>query len=303
MSGATQQEADSPTVFYAQGGHVWAGFPKEHRSGGSMPTSFVRSEQEAFEASAPAFVDPMLILGLAAQMTPFRWNVGEGWQAVRKMRTGDMSFVGANTSVDYRVSASHEILVISFARDAVGTLLDDHRLGALPLFDALTSATLFRDETLRRTAMQMWVESARVGGTSDLLMDGLTQVLIARLLDKAGALRRSPAIIPLGQVELTRLDRVIDDRMAERITVEDLARTLDMPRWTFADAFKATTGDTPHSYVTAKRIERACNLLRLGDMPLAEIAYATGFASQSHMTDTFRKALGTTPGKWRREVR
>ncbi|WP_299959282.1 helix-turn-helix domain-containing protein [uncultured Roseobacter sp.] len=44
-------------------------------------------------------------------------------------------------------------------------------------------------------------------------------------------------------------------------------------------------------------------LLRLGDMPLAEIAYATGFASQSHMTDTFRRVLGTTPGKWRREAR
>lgn len=129
------------------------------------------------------------------------------------------------------------------------------------------------------------------------------QVLLARLLDKAGALRRPQPVPLLGQADLSRIDEVVDEHLSERITVEDLARALDMPRWTFADAFKAATGDTPHAYVTARRIDKACHLLRLGDMPLAEIAYATGFASQSHMTDTFRRVLGTTPGAWRREVR
>ena len=161
----------------------------------------------------------------------------------------------------------------------------------------------FRDEPLRRTAMQLWSESARTGGTSDLLIDGLTQVLLARLLDKAGALRRTAPVLALSPEEIDRLDTLIENRMAERLTVEVLARVLDMPRWTFADAFRATTGETPHSYVTGKRVERACHLLRLGAMPLAEVAYATGFASQSHMTDTFRRVMGTTPGKWRAEAR
>ena len=66
-------------------------------------------------------------------------------------------------------------------------------MGTLAAFDALTSATLFRDEVLRRTAMQLWAESASKGGTSDLLIDGLTQVLIARLprAGWAGRLRSS----------------------------------------------------------------------------------------------------------------
>ncbi|MEM7710434.1 MAG: AraC family transcriptional regulator [Pseudomonadota bacterium] len=38
-------------------------------------------------------------------------------------------------------------------------------------------------------------------------------------------------------------------------------------------------------------------------MRLAEIAYACGFASQSHMTDVFREKLGVTPGRYRKEVR
>ncbi|AVL51239.1 hypothetical protein CEP88_00320 (plasmid) [Roseobacter denitrificans] len=39
------------------------------------------------------------------------------------------------------------------------------------------------------------------------------------------------------------------------------------------------------------------------DVPLGEIAFAKDCASQSHMTDTFRSVLSTTPGKWRAEVR
>ncbi len=214
-----------------------------------------------------------------------------------------MCFGPADTEVRFDCQGPHNIFVLTIPSEPLAQLLHESCSGSLALLNSLTGATLFRDETLRRTVMQMWAESARAAGTSDLLMDGLTQVLIARLLDKAGALHRTQPILPLSPTEITRIDTLVEHRLAERLTVEDLASALDMPRWTFADAFKATTGDTPHAYVTGKRLDKACELLRLGDMPLAEIAYATGFASQSHMTDTFRRVLGTTPGKWRREAR
>ena len=100
---------------------------------------------------------------------------------------------------------------------------------------------------------------------------------------------------------MARLDEVIDDDIAARISVEMLAHVVDMPPWTFAEAFRTTTGETPHAYVTAKRIAKACDLLKGGVLSLAEIAYVVGFSSQSHMTDTFRRHMGTTPGAWRQE--
>ncbi len=37
--------------------------------------------------------------------------------------------------------------------------------------------------------------------------------------------------------------------------------------------------------------------------PLCEIALATGFADQSHLTKTFNNAVGVTPSVWRRHRR
>ncbi len=298
----TQQAASSLAEFYSDPTSPYAGFPQEHRSGGSMPVTMMRAKQEAFEAVDPAVPEMTLSLTLRADM-PFRWDVGDGFTKEQRNVSGEFILMPCHAEVHFDCRGSHEILMLSISDSEISAIIDEHRLGGVSAFDALTDATLFRDEALRRTVMQMWAESARTGGTSDLLMDGLTQVLIARLLDKAGALRRPQPILPLSPAEITRIDRLVEHRLAERLTVEDLASALDMPRWTFADAFKATTGDTPYAYVTGKRLDKACELLRLGDMPLAEIAYATGFASQSHMTDTFRRLLGTTPGKWRREVR
>jgi AraC-like DNA-binding protein len=33
---------------------------------------------------------------------------------------------------------------------------------------------------------------------------------------------------------------------------------------------------------------------------LAELALAAGFADQSHLTRSFKRQVGTTPGSWRR---
>jgi AraC-like DNA-binding protein len=48
-----------------------------------------------------------------------------------------------------------------------------------------------------------------------------------------------------------------------------------------------------------RRIERAQHLLSTTNLSLAEITLESGFASQSHFTDVFRKLLGTTPKRYR----
>jgi transcriptional regulator GlxA family with amidase domain len=54
----------------------------------------------------------------------------------------------------------------------------------------------------------------------------------------------------------------------------------------------------PHTYLESVRIRHAQQLLVQG-LALAEVAYATGFSSQSHFTDRFRRIIGVTPGAYR----
>jgi AraC family transcriptional regulator len=62
-------------------------------------------------------------------------------------------------------------------------------------------------------------------------------------------------------------------------------------------------GVTPHQWLTERRVDTAKRLLKGGDLPLAQIALACGFANQSHFTRVFRSFVGCTPAAWQRRSR
>ncbi|MDW4500615.1 AraC family transcriptional regulator, partial [Sulfitobacter sp. D35] len=107
---------------------------------------------------------------------------------------------------------------------------------------------------------------------------------------------------PLSDHDIAKVARIIDERLEDNLNIADLARATSLSDWHFARAFKQSTGLSPHQYVLRRRIIRAKDLLRNNAMPLAEVAIAAGFSSQSHMTDVFREKVGTTPGKFRAQI-
>ncbi len=91
----------------------------------------------------------------------------------------------------------------------------------------------------------------------------------------------------------------IDANLDEQLSLDRLAELSGVLSHQFARAFKKEIGEPPHHYILGRRIDTARKLLRAGDAPIAEIAYATGFSSQSHMTSTFKRELGVTPAQIR----
>jgi AraC family transcriptional regulator len=87
--------------------------------------------------------------------------------------------------------------------------------------------------------------------------------------------------------------------MEAGISLDDLAAEAGYSRFHFAHAFSEAMGLPPHRYLTLRRIERAKDLLRDTDLPLAEIALMVGFSSQSHFTHRFRTVVGETPRGFR----
>ncbi|WP_407923508.1 helix-turn-helix domain-containing protein [Algihabitans albus] len=89
------------------------------------------------------------------------------------------------------------------------------------------------------------------------------------------------------------------DRLADDISLSDIADSVGLSPQHFARAFSRETGMPPHRYLMGLRVERAREFLAESNLPLAAVAIKSGFCSQSHMTTAFKRVLGTTPGRYR----
>jgi len=116
----------------------------------------------------------------------------------------------------------------------------------------------------------------------------------------AGGPKRAVVRGGLAPWQLTRVLRHIEARLASRLTNSALATLVGLSEDYFARAFKVSTGRLPHAYVVARRIERAKVLMLESDLPLSQIAVATGFSDQSHLSRSFRDHVGAAPASWRR---
>lgn len=114
----------------------------------------------------------------------------------------------------------------------------------------------------------------------------------------------TPAAAPPGHGQLPpavahRIAEYIEARLGETVTLVELAAVAGMGVWSFGRRFRASFGTTPHRYIVDRRLERARQLLVQGRLPVTTIAFACGFADQSHMTRLMHARLGRTPAALR----
>jgi len=88
-------------------------------------------------------------------------------------------------------------------------------------------------------------------------------------------------------------------RYAEPTSLGELAETIGYSVFHTSRVFRATTGTTIHGFRRELRLRHALARILDSDEPLTEIAAATGFASQSHLTNLFRARFGITPARAR----
>lgn len=94
------------------------------------------------------------------------------------------------------------------------------------------------------------------------------------------------------------------DRMyAAPLDIASLARIAHVSEAHFIRAFRATFGETPHTYLQRRRIERAMFLLRSTEHTVTEICMDIGFASLGTFSRTFHRIVGETPSDYRRRGR
>jgi AraC family transcriptional regulator len=104
-----------------------------------------------------------------------------------------------------------------------------------------------------------------------------------------------PASLPaslLSKSSIRKINDLIGDSMDEPITLDDLAAAAGYGRFRFLRAFTKTIGMTPSRYVMHRRVQAAVSMAKGSRDSLASIAYATGFADQSHLARWCKQVYG-----------
>lgn len=92
----------------------------------------------------------------------------------------------------------------------------------------------------------------------------------------------------------------IEEHLDDDISLATLAELARLSPFHFARAFKRSFELSPHRYLTARRIERAKQLLGQPDRAVTQIGLDVGFSDTSSFSSAFRRETGVTPTDFRR---
>jgi AraC family transcriptional regulator len=140
------------------------------------------------------------------------------------------------------------------------------------------------------------------GAPSRLLARAAGCEILAELCRLSGA-SLAPARGGLAPWAKRRCLELMQERLSEDISLDELAAEAQLSPFHFARMFKESVGVPPRVHLTRLRLERACELLETTDLPVTEIAFEVGYSSNQVLARLFVKHRHVTPSDYRRAVR
>ncbi|WP_312948873.1 AraC family transcriptional regulator [Agrobacterium sp.] len=174
------------------------------------------------------------------------------------------------------------------------------RLGAAGINGDLTKPRFIGSNDVLATIGRMAAKEVRQPSRGDMMLDGLFRAALGEIFTTATDVV-APAPGNLTPHKLSALKRFLQENMTRQVTVAEMATVAGLsPSW-FAHCFSTQHGETPQRWQARLRLETACEMVAETSMSFAEIAHATGFSDQAHLSRVFRAKYGQPPSRWRRE--
>jgi AraC family transcriptional regulator len=259
-------------------------------------------EEAPFHATEPAIHHPSLIYHLSRPTEVMRKIEG----AVR-----DQALIGprricltpGEAITQWQHSGHPEILQV-YLRQSIYEQAVSEMYGCDPSVAELVPRFAILDPLLEQLAIA--ITTALRDGTAEdgLYIDTLAQMMgvhLARMHSARSRPVRMPTTKAISGWRMRRLIDFIEAHLDGDLSLEAMATEVEISPLYLARAFKAAVGQSPHQYVLARRIERAKELLRNSDTPIVDVALASGFSSQSHLSNWFLRHVGVSPATYRRQ--
>jgi AraC family transcriptional regulator len=279
-TGQHYASADAAAVVLSSAGAGWRG-----------DFTFEVQRMAPYAHDEHVLVGHRLIVNLGAPVR-FGWKRGDKPQEA-VLQTGGFCLQSEGDVNAPFWSDEMTFAAVAFAPAMVDALLEDRAPKATETF---AERRCLPDPTAYGYARALAAELS--SPTEPLYADALSSSFVLHLLLAHGVAPARKRLAPRGKLGSAQLRATVDlahARLAEGVTLDELAAASGYSLFQFARMFKATTGMAPHQFVMRLRLERAQRLLSRERHGLAEVAVACGFYDQAHLTNAFRKAFGRTP--------
>lgn len=161
------------------------------------------------------------------------------------------------------------------------------------------------DPVLEQLCSAVREELHEEGRASTQYVEHMLQGIAAHLVRNYSTAGQSTKEVAttLSERQIMRTREIIEARLAERISLADIAREFGLSADHFGRLFKRACGVTLYQFIIRCRVERARTMLAQTAKPIGDIAPECGFADQVHLTRAFGRIVGTTPAAYRRAQR
>lgn len=254
----------------------------------------------AGDMSRPAVTDIVLFQDLLGG-SRVRGNLGGGRFDVMSKK-GDLVLAAPNFAATVMNDANHQLLSLALPTAQWKSVLDEAADGRFSFESCCIYGRVFDSPVIRAVVCNLWVIAEEEGAPSRLLARAAGCEIFAELCRLGGA-PFMPAKGGLAPGIIRRCQELMRARLSEDISLDELAAEARLSPYHFARMFKQSLGVPPRVYLTQLRMEKACELLVLTDLPITDIAFKIGYSSSQVLARVFFKHQGLSPSDYRRTVR
>jgi AraC family transcriptional regulator len=256
---------------------------------------YASDKRETFTQTLPQQMVAMILKPTAMAM-------GESAQRMRTVRYGtqDLALCAAHSEKWVRWLAPMEMLMVTLPEPMLlSAAYEMNRPGGTNL----AGTPQFADLRILHLMKALDAESEFGFRSGRLYLDSVLQALAVLLLQLRSTMPRlfRPHRGGLAPTKLKRVLEYIDSNLDREISLTDLAEAAGLSAAHLCNAFRHSTGKSPHQFVMHARIERAKELFRRPGLRVIDVAIASGFKNPQHFARVFRSACHLTPTQYKME--
>lgn len=95
----------------------------------------------------------------------------------------------------------------------------------------------------------------------------------------------------------------LEQHDSRSLNLDQVAQAINLSTAQLNRRFRRSFGQTPHEYLTARRLHKACLLLRTSALTLEQISEACGYSNGQYLSRLFHKQMQMTPNEYRKKYR